>query len=444
MNATSGRLAHTSTRLLLTAASLCVLLVGGTMSVAAVDYDPTRPTSNKQATSPGGGGGGGGGGTDRKVALGVAIPNGSDIQALDAFTASIGGNAPAIWAIWRSWGSVNPSFPMSVAYAVRERGATPFIWWEPVKPNDFSDPTYSRHQNITRGDHDAYIRQFARDAKTYGGKVLLRFAHEANSDYFPWSVSRFDNSNATFIAAWRHVHGIFQAEGATNVRFVWSVAKKACSGGCNPYTAMYPGDAYVDVMGFSAYNWAGAFGGEGWTSMYQSYQRVTRLLREISSKPIMAAETGSNPDGGDKAAWIRDGYREVYERLPDVEAIVYLHADLRDVGHPDWRLSSPLAALSAYAEIAALPQFSARWPFRARTIRKVAATQDREKRRKSAATKVRKTEPATEQKPRVRKGTAVDEATKPESKATRATNRTSGKRRKTDPEPPATLDTFSR
>jgi hypothetical protein len=354
-------------RLVLTAVSLCVLLAASTPMATA--FDPTRPVNNKETPPPSTGDPGDGGGDPipaprEKVALGVATPDGRSMAELDSFSASIGGRRPAIWVIWSQWGHPNQSaFPRTTADALRDRGVTPMIWWEPVNPTNLSDGTYSRYKIINAGTHDAYVRQYARDAKAFGGKVLLRFAHEINNNYFPWSINSFDNTPENFIAAWRRVHGIFQDEGATNVKFVWSVAKETCSG-CNPYARVYPGDAWVDVMGFSAYNWGAA---KQWISMHQSYQRVTQLLSEISSKPIMAAETASNSEGGDKAAWIRDGYLEVYEKLPRVRAIVYLNADLRDVGHPDWRIASPKAALAAYAEISAMTEFSAASPFSART-----------------------------------------------------------------------------
>lgn len=431
-------------RLAAVAISLCLLLIATGSSVSAAEYDPTRPTSNK-TSSGGGGGGGGGGGSDpnRKVALGVASIDPQPIAAFDAFSASIGGRKPAIWVSWVSWGATYRSFPTTLAEELRARNATLNVWWEPVTPGDYSDPTYARHINITRGDHDAYIRQFARDAKAFGGTVLLRFAQEMNNDYFPWSVNSFDNSPSTFIAAWRHVHAIFQAEGATNVRFVWSVAKKTCSGGCNPFAAVYPGDAYVDVMGFSAYNW-GTYGNKTWNSMYDSYRGPVKSLREISSKPIMVAETGSNSEGGDKAEWIRQGYREVYERLPEISSIVYLDADLRSIGHPDWRIASPPAGLTAYAEIAALDQFSGRSPYKARADRKAhtEGTAKADRKRKAEAT----TEAGERQRrePRVRKGSAIDDEPAPESKAVGASNKVRKRKKDADDAPPATIDTFNR
>jgi hypothetical protein len=291
----------------------------------------------------------------RRIALGVATPDGRSLQELDRFSASIG-RRPAIWVIWSQWGLPSSQrFPSDIANGLAARNVTPMIWWEPIDPRHRSDGTYARHRNITAGKHDDYIRQYARDARAFGRTVLLRFAHEANGKYFPWSVTRFDNSPSTFIAAWRHVRTIFRQENATNVKFVWSVAKQRCEGGCNPYTAVYPGDAYVDIVGLSAHNWGTM---KKWVSMYESTRRAAGLLRQITRRPLIVAESGSSPLGGDKAAWIREGYREVYRKLPAIRAIVYLNADLRDVGHPDWRIGNPTRALRAYAAVAASAEFS--------------------------------------------------------------------------------------
>jgi hypothetical protein len=297
----------------------------------------------------------------RPIALGMSIWNGRQIADLDAFTASIGGHTPATWSIWAQWGApATRSFPTYVARAAKARGATPIIWWEPVDPNDLSSPTYARHANISAGLHDPYIRGFAQAVRAFGSPVILRFAHEPNGATFPWGRTGFDNTATTFVEAWRHIHRIFREERADNVSFLWSVAKQACPGGCNPYTAYYPGDAYVDYMGFSSFNW-GAQRDE-WVPMVQGYRRVTELLSEIAPKPIIVAESACNPVGGDKIAWIKEGYPAVHAELPQIVAIAYLNVDLRGSGDPDWRLASPQGALDAYADIAAMPEFQGRLP----------------------------------------------------------------------------------
>src|SRR5688572_299483 len=296
----------------------------------------------------------------RTVALGVSMWPGRSLAELDSFTTSIGGRTPATWSIWSQWGaSPTREFPTGVAKGVKERGATPIIWWEPVDPANLGSPTFARLANVVAGDHDAYIHRFARDAKAFKSPVILRFAHEGNGRFFPWGIGSFDNDAATYVAAWRHVRGIFRDVGAKNVRFLWSVSKQGCDGGCNAYLPFYPGDAYVDYMGFSSFNWAGDR--DEWVPMARGFRQITNKLMEVSAKPIVAIETASNAEGGDKAAWITNGYPGVYTEFPRIVAIVYLNVDLRP-NDPDWRLSSPAAALQAYATIAARPEFRGKLP----------------------------------------------------------------------------------
>jgi len=420
--------------LLLAGTAISLVLVSG--PTLAADFDPSRPTSSKGAGQAppldGPPTDGDEGGLTHKVALGITVPDGRDMAKLDANTVAVG-VAPAIWSVRVAWGDRNrPGFPGATLNELKSRGVTPLLWWTPNDPANPGSPIYSRHQNIIRGDHDAYIRSFARDAKAFGSKVLLRFAHESNSDFFPWSINNHDNSAESFISMWRHVHQIFEAEGASNVKWVWSVAKKSCSG-CNPYTSIWPGKSYVDVMAYTAYNWGT---NREWVSMHQTFKRPYELISQLSDLPLMVVETGSSPDGGDKAAWIRTGYREVYEAFPRIMAIVWTDSDQSAVGHPDWRLSTPTAAMAAYAEIAALDKFSARNPF---SVRKAKSTRVRRADREARET----TAKATRKAPRVQKGSVEGGDAKPASKATKTTNKIT-KPSKREPAPPEVLDSFSR
>jgi hypothetical protein len=305
----------------------------------------------------------------RKLAVGVSMPDGTDLGELDAFRASIGGRRVATWTIWRNWG--HPAFrpfPMAAAQGARARGAVPMIWWEPIDPADWSDTTYTRHQNIIDGLHDDYVREFATDAREYGHTVLLRFAHQANSDYLPWAwdySDTDDNTIRTFKLAWRHVWRIFREVGATNVKWVWSIATQTCAGDCLGRPLGYPGNHFVDYMGFTWENWAGAgpdsvVPSEPWVSMVAGFRPIVKRLSAVSRKPIMAVATASGPHGGNKARWVRNGYRGVHRKLPRVVAVMWLNVDLSGPPHlhRDWSLSG--AALAAYAEIAARPEFRGR------------------------------------------------------------------------------------
>ena len=429
------------------ALALAVLVAGALPTFA--QYDPARPTSNRHTPT---GGGGGGGGTDpsREVALGVSMPDSRNLATLDGFTTSIGGHRPALWSIWSQWGNPNTrEFPTAVMDGLRSRGVKPFVFWEPWDPNVPWGTAFT-YDRIDAGDHDAYIRRWARDAAAYGGPVLLRFAHEMNGTQFPWAVEGgLGNTVTGFKKVWNRIWSFFRQEGATNVKFVWSVAKESCAGGCNPYAELYPGDYFVDFVGFSSFNWGDAYG-RTWQSMYDGYWKVTGLLDDISDRPIIVAETASNDVGGDKPAWIRAGYREVFDRLPRIAAILYLNYDLTDSGHPDWSLTSPAGALGAYREIAALDQFKGRLALNARRHR-IATDPDRrrdrsERRERERREADRQADATPAREPKVlsgRQGTGdgSDSADRGPSTGSKARH---SKRRPPDDEPVEVLDTFQR
>jgi endoglucanase len=165
------------------------------------------------------------------------------------------------------------------------------------------------------------------------------------------------NSTKDYKAAWKHIVSLFRAEKATNVKFLWTVSRRTCKPrGCNPYKAYFPGDRWVDYAGFSAFNW-GTHSGHKWTSMPTLVGSVVPYFKKFTKRPLIIAELATNKDGGNKPAWIRDGYKAVYRRWPQIKAIVYLNVDLRYLGHPDWSLGTPSGAYSAYESIASLTKF---------------------------------------------------------------------------------------
>jgi mannan endo-1,4-beta-mannosidase len=298
------------------------------------------------------------------MALGATVSLQGDPAPLIAdFTQRIG-KAPALWTIASRWGQeATKAFPTARTQAVVDAGATPLIWWIPTNPSRPESSRYS-YANISKGKRDGYIRAWAQDAAAFGHTVIVRFAHEANGTWFPWCVGCFDNTLKNYKRAWRRVVRLVREEGASNVRFLWSVAIHKCAG-CNPYKRFYPGDGVVDYVGFSAFNW-GSFEGRGWKSLVRAYARPMADLRAITSKPVIVAETASHFKGGDKAKWIRAGYKAAYDRWPKLKAIVYLDTKTSGgfVRHPDWRLVKPAdgSAKDAYAEIAALERFQGTIP----------------------------------------------------------------------------------
>jgi hypothetical protein len=309
------------------------------------------------------------------VALGISSERSRDATAVNDYKASTGFK-PSLWTIWSDWGDRGGratcvrnvgtcGFPTELANKLRQRGVTPFIWWQPNDPANLGSSRYAGYQNIIKGKHDAYIRDWARAAKAFGRPVIVRFAHEMNGNWFPWSIGNHGNTPGSFVKAWRHVVTEVRAAGARNVKFLWS-PYNAESGGYAPF---YPGNAYVDYVGVTSLNW----GNERWRWLPDLLLRPMNTLRNVSrssgypqGKPVILPEVGSNHLGGPKADWIRSGYTQVYKKWPMVRAMVYLDYNTAAIteGQPDWRLVMPEdgSALQAYRSVASWPTFRASFP----------------------------------------------------------------------------------
>jgi hypothetical protein len=309
------------------------------------------------------------------IALGISHEASGDLATVDWYRANVG--KPALWTIWSDWGSrvgktcgkqpgTTCAFPSALAKQLKARKITPFIWWQPTDPTNPAAGVYERHKNTIAGKHDAYIRTWAKAAKAHGGPVIIRFAHEMNSDWFPWGIEkRFDNNAKTFVKAWRHVVTLFRQVGARNVKFLWSPYNAERGG----YADFYPGNAWVDYVGVTSLNW----GNERWRDLSGLLHRPMGVLRNVSrtggnpqGKPVILPEVGSNHLGGDKAGWITQGYRHAYKKYPQIRAMVYLDYNTAAItaGQPDWRLAMPEdgSAFRAYQEVAGQKLFRASIP----------------------------------------------------------------------------------
>jgi hypothetical protein len=287
--------------------------------------------------------------SSHQLALGVSSMPWDSLADVDAFSASVQ-RSPATWSIWSTWGGKDAAFPdRSFMNGLRSRHIVPLVFWQPADPGDNSTNPFT-YFAIAHGDFDAYIRAWATAAKAYAGPVIVRFAPEMDGSWFPWSVSRFGNTPQRFVKAWRHIWLIFHSVGATNVRLLWSPAQP-----CSCRSDLYPGDAYVDYVGFTAYNWANA--SHPWRGLGSIVHGKMKSLVKLTRKPVIIAELGSSAVGGDKATWIKRGYNVVLSDYPQITAIVYFDVDMTRHGQPDWRLQVPQGALYAYKHLLTHPQF---------------------------------------------------------------------------------------
>lgn len=258
----------------------------------------------------------------------------------------------ALVGIYQSWGSNNNQFNLEWARAVADHESVPLITWEPWTPvsgfdrsEDKVNQKAYRLVNITKGTFDPYITTYAREVRNYGKPVIIRFAHEMNGNWYSWG-STF-NTPEEYIAAWKHVHDIFVKEGARNVSWLW--APNALYDDphvpfSDDITKFYPGDEYVDIVGFSAFNWAGQYKQNVWTNPAQLYAPTVAVLSTFN-KPLVIAETASaESQDKRKAQWLSLLVDYIKDN-PQIKGIMWFNVEDNGI---NWQIDSSSSSLDGF------------------------------------------------------------------------------------------------
>jgi len=295
------------------------------------------------------------------IALGAYVDSAPEYDTLPEYISTVGA-APKVLMWYRNWANgPNPAFTPSDLDVAYNHGAMPMISWQPLdgEASD-SQPAYSC-ANIVAGRYDDFITTWARAAAAYHKPFYLRLSHEMNGDWYPWGTAPSNpngNTPAQYVAMWRHVVTIFRQQGATNVRWVWSPNAISEYSTFSSFDQNYPGDEYVDWVGIDGYNFGTTYG-SGWRTITEIFGASYDALTAMTAKPLMIAEIGAAEQGGDKAAWIRQGLlTEVPQRLPRVRALIWFDVK-RDI---DYRVNSSSAALAAFHMVTQSPLYQGQLP----------------------------------------------------------------------------------
>ena len=274
---------------------------------------------------------------NQPIAFGAYVSGVPDYPSLLDQFSSLVGRRPSIVLWYRYW--TEQPFATQDLQEVDSRGEVPMVTWEPWTP----DHTGILLAAIARGDYDSLIAANARAAAAWGKPIFVRFAQEMNGDWFPWGLGVGGNTASEFVAAWRHIVDVFRAQGAGNVRWVWT--PNEMDSGTPGFQSLYPGNAYVDWVGIDGYNF-GDTAGNTWQSFTQVFSASYRAMLALTSKPMMITETASVEQGGHKAAWITSALgSELPGRFPRVRALVWFD---QPIGDQDWRVDSSTASLAAF------------------------------------------------------------------------------------------------
>jgi hypothetical protein len=260
----------------------------------------------------------------------LGAPNGGSVASVDRLEATLKRRVAIVhWYVNWSSGSIKWDGRKAIGAVLRSK-RTPMITWLPAEAEGGNNPSQPRFslKTIARGDHDAYIRAWAKMMGRFHKPIYVRPMQEMNGNWFPWGGTVNGNSPAKFRRAWRHIVDVARGAGAGNVRWVWSpLAEDVPNERGNHFENYYPGRKYVDVLGLAGYNWGSdAQWAGGWRSFKKIFKRPFKRIRRLGPQPIWIPEIGSASYGGDKAAWVRRMWK-VASHWDRLKAIVWFDED---------------------------------------------------------------------------------------------------------------------
>ncbi|MGI5377526.1 glycoside hydrolase family 26 protein [Streptomyces sp. CA-251387] len=263
--------------------------------------------------------------------FGVALDGApTSMKPVDSFAKTVG-KKPNMVGSYSAWGD---GFNAEGAQNVFDAGGLLYVSWEPFEPSV---------ARIADGSQDAYIKKYAKSVRDTNVPVAISFGHEMNGHWYPWGTK--DTTAEAFVEAWRHIHGLFQEVGATNVIWVWSpnIVNPVPDVKLKSY---WPGDAYVDWIGIVGY-WA-ATGAHTWDTLYGP---TRRQVAEFTDKPVLISETSAQP-GERRRADVRQLLGGV-EADDDVIGFLWFNIPKR----ADWRIQSSPLALAEFKRLIASDAF---------------------------------------------------------------------------------------
>jgi hypothetical protein len=286
--------------------------------------------------------------------LGVSVAGAPwSLSELDTFEDDLGAQTGLVM-FYQDWAHF-PDFEPALVDPVLDRGAEVMLTWEPWDYAGTSAQPEYRLSRILDGSHDAHITRWATSIAQWGRPMHLRFAHEMNGSWYPWSEQANGNEAGQYVDAWLHVQSIFDRARASNVSWVWSPMADAV--GYTPHApieGLYPGDGAVDSIGLDGYNWGTSQAwGSWWQHPAEIFDTTLARVQQMTSKPISITETASSELGGSKAEWIAELF-DWLDDHPDIGGVTWFDHDKET----DWRVRSSPSSTEAFR--LALLEFSGR------------------------------------------------------------------------------------
>ena len=286
---------------------------------------------------------------------------------------------PIAWAYFSQNWFNGIVYPKDAIHTIHKHGSVPFVRLMPRSDEEqgYAEVKFS-FQHIIDGDFDTQLRKWAQDAKTDAIPLLMDFAVEANGDWFSWSGifnggaktdgygdPNYPDGPERFRDAYRHIITLFREEGATDITwfFHYNYASFPYEAWNKPHY-YYPGDAYIDWVGFSLYGaqtlseeWEGL----DFSTQLQDYSDDAEAINH--HKPLALLEFGvtDHHSGGSKSAWLEDAFATILSNP-------YMQFDAISPWHENWqnedetyttlRLDSSTEVQETFKNLVANPRFN--------------------------------------------------------------------------------------
>ncbi|WP_347059032.1 glycosyl hydrolase [Blastococcus sp. HT6-30] len=188
-------------------------------------------------------------------------------------------------------------------------------WWDWDGPIDTAigaigpDETWAQ---AAAGAYDTRWRQSLtnlRNLRGDRGTLYIRFAHEMNGNWYPWSVDAGEAED--FQSAWKRFRAL-QQEIYPESKLVFSLNRESVDSGID-WRETFPGAEYVDVMSVDYYNQFPYVGtAQDWVESLDDVDAYGapkgleghRQFAESVGLPLAVSEWSGNADWGDSPAFI--------------------------------------------------------------------------------------------------------------------------------------------
>lgn len=182
-----------------------------------------------------------------------------------------------------------------------------------------------RWSDIARGAYDQqFVLTAAQRVKAYGKQMIIAFDPEFDSG---------PNTRGTpeeYVAAYRHIHDIFRQQGVTNVVWAWVSTGYTGAGNDQKILRGYPGDQYVDWVGYDPYNFYRC-NNSGWktfeTTIAGGYNWL--ISQGFGDKPFILSEYGTQFDSANAARSVEwnKSIPQVLPKYPNIKGLIRFDAN---------------------------------------------------------------------------------------------------------------------